>query len=141
MSKEHHIIVVKKKARSHQHEHHGGAWKVAFADFDTFGITLDQCQGNILECIGFFSCLVTQCFDLISDETCTHMAHRIVNDCQVEIELEPGQGPASAEQIEQLCQMKVLPEFWECLIYFSFYLGDCEQMYPAMLTYCQEFAE
>ncbi len=29
------VIVVKKKARGHGHGHHGGAWKVAYADFVT----------------------------------------------------------------------------------------------------------
>ncbi|MGF1878283.1 OmpA family protein [Photobacterium frigidiphilum] len=33
MSKEPHIIIVKKRVRGHHEEHHGGAWKVAFADF------------------------------------------------------------------------------------------------------------
>jgi len=33
MSKDNHIIIIKKKARGHHDEHHGGAWKVAFADF------------------------------------------------------------------------------------------------------------
>jgi chemotaxis protein MotB len=36
MAEAHHeIIIIKKRSASHDEGHHGGAWKIAFADFMT----------------------------------------------------------------------------------------------------------
>jgi WD40 repeat protein len=35
-------IIIKKVRKAHHDEHHGGAWKVAYADFVTAIIALDE---------------------------------------------------------------------------------------------------